>query len=77
MDDVIENNTELDRILETSKFDGFELVNLPLKQPDMLLQELMGFVACTSGVASQKGSNGELCMGVDLARGLPLLFSIE
>ena len=41
---MIKDNTELDRTLETTKFNKFELVNSPRKQPDMLSQELMGVV---------------------------------
>ena len=72
--DVFEDDTELDRILETTKFDEFELVDSPLKQPGMSSRELLGVVACMSGLAPRKGSNGDLRTVVDPCRSLSLSF---
>ena len=74
---IIEDNTELDRIVQTTKFNVFQLVDSPLKQPMMSSQELLGGVlapandtAYTSGLAPRNGSNGELRTGVDPCQGL-------
>ena len=54
LDDIIEDNTELHRSLRTTKFDEFEVVDLPLQQPHRLLQELLlNIVVCMLGLASQ------------------------
>ena len=82
LNDVIKNDTELDRIIETTKFDKLELVDSPLEQPDMSSQELLGVVDCIYmymyvGAGPRKGSNGELHTGVDPSRGLLFLFPTE
>ena len=77
MDDIIVADSEIDRILETTKFDEFELVDLSLKQQDVSLLELLGVVAGTSGLAPRKGSNGELFTVVDPCRSILFLFLIE
>ena len=74
MDDVIEDDTELNRILETTKFNEFEVVNSPLEELDLSSQELLGVIACTLGLPPQKGSNGELRVGVDPCQGSSLSF---
>ena len=56
-------------------------MDLPLKQLDLSSQELLGIVsaaandtACTSGLAPQNGSDGELCKEVDPCQGSSLSF---
>ena len=79
---MIVDDTELNRILKTTKFDKLESVDSPLKQPDVLSQELLGVIstpandtACTSGLAPRKASNEELCTAVDPYQGSSLSFS--
>ena len=64
---MIEDDTELDRNLGTTKFYEFNLVDLPLNQPDIRLVH--------TRLAPQKPSNGELHMGVDCCQGPSLSFS--
>ena len=41
---MIKDDTELERIPETTKYDKFDIVDLPLKRPDMSSQELLNVV---------------------------------
>ena len=75
---LIEDNTELNRILETTKYDKFQLVDLPLNAARHVVAGVTGHrlapandTACIHVRASTlKGSNGEQCTGVDPCQGL-------
>ena len=77
LDDVIEDDTEPDKKLETTKLDEFKFVNLPPMQAGMSMQELLGIVACMSGLAPQMVINGESAHRVDPCRDHLLLFPTE
>ena len=74
LNDVIEDDTELGRILDITKFDGFELVNLTFKQLDMSSQQLLGVVSAPSnacrGWHPEKGVMGNRTQELTLAMGL-------
>ena len=39
---IIDGNLELDRILESTNLDEYELTDMPMKQPDALPHQLTG-----------------------------------
>ena len=76
---IIDDNHKLDRILESTNLDKYELINLTMEEPGDLLNKHMGVrvapildTGSTWGLASREGSSMELCLGVDLCQGFSL-----
>ena len=68
---IINDNSELDKILETTNLDDYKLIDTPM-EPDESLHELTGVrmvsasdTPSTSGLAPHKRRSRELCVGVD------------
>ena len=80
---IINNDLELVRILGDTKFDEYELTDLPMEQPDELPHELTGVgmaptsdMLCTSELAPRNRSSSVLRSGVDLCQGSSLSRSL-
>ena len=78
---MIKDDIELDRIIQTTIFHEFKLVNLPLKQADMSSQESFNVALAAAndtigalGLAPCKESKEEQCTGVDPCQGSSLSF---
>ena len=78
---IIDDDSEVDRILETSNFDNYELIDTPMES-DELLHELTGVgmaptsvTSSTLALAPRKGSSRELRPGVDSCQGVSSVFS--
>ena len=67
---IIDYDSELDRILETTNFDDHELIDMPVESDESLHELTHVRMAphvpiSTLGLASCKGSSRELCPGVN------------
>ena len=79
---ITDDNHKLDRILESTDLDKYELINLPTEQFGDLMHEHMGIrmartldihVRSMLGLARCEGSSMKLCSGVDPCQGSALL----
>ena len=73
---IIDDGSELDMILDTTKFDDYELIDIAMESEDSL-HELTGIGMAPasdtpgmSGLAPRKGSSRELCPGVESCQGI-------
>ena len=76
---IIDDNHELDRILERMNLEEYELLNLPMEQPNDLLHKLTGVrmaptldTGSTSVLAPCEWSSMVLHSGVDPCQGSSL-----
>ena len=73
---MIKDDSELDTMLETTNFDNYELIDIPMES-DKSLHKLTGVgmapasdMPSMSGLAPHKRNSRELCPGVDSCQGL-------
>ena len=73
---IIDDDHELDRILESMSLDEYELIDLPMEQPDDSSHEHIGVgiaptldAGRTLGLAPCEGSSTVLLLGVDCCQG--------
>ena len=81
---IINNDHKLDRILESTSLDKYELIDLPMEQHDDSSQKYMGVITAptldtrrTTGLATVKGVQWNCMQELTLARGLLCLPAIE
>ena len=76
---IIDDNRELDGILESRNLNEYELINLPMEQPDDLLHKHTCIdirmaptldTGSVLGLAHCEGSSMVLCLGVDPCLGV-------
>ena len=76
---IIDDNHEFDRILESTNLDEYEIIDLPMEQPDHLSHELTGIgmphtldTGSMSGLAPREGNQRYCIRELTLARGSSL-----